>query len=111
MPFRLRLALTNPGRNTVAVRALFVEPDFEGFNEAYGLGTPHDLNRLLRIEPGRTVTYDLVVTLLNALQLQPGSHRVSFRVQVETNNDEQMTVEFPMTFEHHADPAKRALRR
>ncbi len=109
MPFRVRLEFTNAGSEATAVRYVHVEPDFADFNEAYGMGTPRDLAMPIPLDAGSRATYDAMVTLLNAQQLQPGSHRMIFKVRIETTDDE-ITAEFPALFEQSTDPAERALR-
>lgn len=109
MPIRVTLALTNTGRSPVVVTTVHVDPDFDGFNEAYGMGTPHDLDAAIRIEPGASVTHEAVVTLLNAQQLQPGLHDLTFRVRLRTADDDEITAEFPARFQQALQPGERVL--
>ena len=108
MSFRLNLGLTNTGRDLVAIRRVHVEPDFEGFNEAYNVGT-YELDPPLVVEPGSSLTYQAAVTLLNAAQLQQGTHPMVLRVRIDQNGQEE-TYEFPAEFDHSADPHQRAIR-
>ena len=108
MPFRVNLGLTNTGREPITIGRLHVEPDFDGFNEAYNVGT-YELHPPLVIEPGTSLTYQAAVTLLNAIQLQQGPHAMMLRVRIEQNGEEE-TYEFPAEFDHSQQPAQRALR-
>ena len=108
MPFRLNLGLTNTGRDLITIRRVHVEPDFEGFNEAYNVGT-YELDPPLVLEPGSSLTYQAAVTLLNALQLQPGRHAMVLRVRIQRNG-EDVTYEFPAEFDQSQQPDRRALR-
>ncbi|HEY6362596.1 MAG TPA: hypothetical protein VIX63_15905 [Vicinamibacterales bacterium] len=108
MPFRVNLGLTNTGRDLVTIRRIHVEPDFDGFNEAYNVGT-YELEPPLLVEPGSSLTYQAAVTLLNATQLQEGTHPMVLRVRIEQNGEEA-TYEFPAEFDHAQDPARRAVR-
>lgn len=108
MPFRLNLGLTNTGRDLITIRRVHVEPDFEGFNEAYNVGT-YELEPPLVVEPGSSLTYQAAVTLLNAIQLQPGMHMVVLRVRLDQNGEE-VTYEFPAEFDQSAEPQRRAIR-
>jgi hypothetical protein len=108
IPFRLNLGLTNTGRDLITIRRVHVEPDFEGFNEAYNVGT-YELNPPLVVEPGSSLTYQAAVTLLNATQLQPGRHAMMLRVRIE-QNAEEVTYEFPAEFDQSQQPTQRALR-
>jgi hypothetical protein len=108
MPFRLNLGLTNIGRDLVTIRRVHVEPDFEGFNEAYNVGT-YELDPPLVVEPGSSLTYQAAVTLLNAVQLQAGPHAMVLRVRVDQNGEE-VTYEFPAEFQQSQQPQQRALR-
>ena len=93
MPFRVTLGLSNRGRDPLVIRRLHVEPDFDEFNEAYNVNT-HDLTPPLRIEPGSRVSYQVIITLLNATQLQPGTRKLVLRARIETEGGVQ-TREFP----------------
>ena len=108
MPIRVNLGLTNTGRDLISIRRVHVEPDFDGFNEAYNPGT-YELDPPLAVEPGSSLTYQAAVTLLNALQLQEGTHPMILRVRIEQNGSEA-TYEFPAEFDHSPDPSRRALR-
>ena len=108
MPFRVNLGLTNTGRDLVTISRVHVEPDFDGFNEAYNVGT-YELNPPLVIEPGNSLTYQAAVTLLNAIQLQQGTHALVLRVRVERNGEDAM-YEFPAEFDQSQQPPQRALR-
>ena len=108
MPFRVNVGLSNQGRDLLTISRVHVEPDFDGFNEAYNVGT-YELNPPLRLEPGSSLTYQAAVTLLNATQLQPGTHRMVLRVRIDRNGREA-TYEFPAEFEHAANPGARSLR-
>jgi hypothetical protein len=108
MPFRVNVGLTNTGRDLITIRRVHVEPDFEGFNEAYNVGT-YELDPPLVVEPGSSLTYQAAVTLLNALQLQPGRHPMVLRVRIEQNGDE-VAYEFPAEFDQAQQPLERALR-
>ena len=108
MPFRLNLGLTNTGRDLITIRRVHVEPDFEGFNEAYNVGT-YELDPPLVVEPGSSLTYQATVTLLNAIQLQPGPHEMVLRVRIDQNGDE-VTYEVPAEFDQSAEPPQRAIR-
>jgi hypothetical protein len=109
MPFRVNLGLTNTGRDLIAIRRVHVEPDFDDFNEAYNVGT-YELNPPLVVEPGSSLTYQAAVTLLNAVQLQPGTHALVLRVRIEQNGEER-SYEFPAEFDQSQQPQERALRR
>jgi hypothetical protein len=109
MPMRVTLALTNTGRSPVVVTTVHVDPDFDGFNEAYGMGTPHDLETPIRIEPGASVTHEAVITLLNAQQLQPGLHDLTFRVRLKTADENEIAADFPARFQQALQPDKRDL--
>jgi hypothetical protein len=108
MPIRLNLGLTNTGRDLITIRRVHVEPDFEGFNEAYNVGT-YELDPPLVVEPGNSLTYQAAVTLLNALQLSSGRHPMVLRVRIEQNGEE-VTYEFPAEFDQSQQPQQRALR-
>ena len=108
MPFRVNLGLTNTGRDLITISRVHVEPDFDGFNEAYNVGT-YELNPPLVVEPGHSLTYQAAVTLLNAIQLQQGTHALVLRVRIERNGEEN-TYEFPAEFDHSQQPPQRALR-
>ena len=108
MPFRLNLGLTNTGRDLITIRRVHVEPDFEGFNEAYNVGT-YELDPPLVVEPGSRLTYQAAVTLLNAVQLQQGPHPMVLRVRIDQNGEE-VTYEFPAEFDHAPEPHQRAIR-
>jgi hypothetical protein len=108
MPFRVNLGLTNMGRDLITIRRVHVEPDFDGFNEAYNVGT-YELNPPLVVEPGSSLTYQAAVTLLNAIQLQQGTHPMVLRVRIEQNGEE-MIYEFPAEFDQSQQPHQRALR-
>lgn len=108
MPFRVNLGLTNSGRDLIRIRRVHVEPDFDDFNEAYNVGT-YELDPPLVVEPGNSLTYQAAVTLLNATQLQEGSHPLVLRVRIERDGDE-VTYEFPAEFDHSPDASRRAIR-
>jgi hypothetical protein len=108
MPFRITLGLSNRGRDPIVIRRLHVEPDFEEFNEAYNVNT-HDLTPPLRIEPGSQVSYQVIVTLLNATQLQPGTRRLVLRTRVDTGDGVHVR-DFPAEFDQSLDSTGRALR-
>lgn len=105
MPLRVTLGLTNGGRDLVTVRRIVVEPDFEGFNEAFNTGATELVPALL-IEPGGQASYQTRGALLNAPDLPIGRHTLRLRVRLESNGTEQ-TVVFPGEFVHAADPARR----
>lgn len=109
MAMRLKLALQNTGTRTITVRGVRVDPDFQDFNEAYAMATPPDLPTAVDIEPGATRTYDAAVTLLNAQQLQPGTHPLVLKVRLETR-DGDVTADFERLFDQSADPTRRRLR-
>jgi hypothetical protein len=108
MPFRVNLGVTNTGRDLISIRRVHVEPDFEGFNEAYNVGT-YELDPPLVVEPGSSLTYQAAVTLLNAIQLQQGRHALVLRVRIDENGRE-VTYEFPAEFDQSERPDQRALR-
>ena len=108
MPLRLNLGLTNTGRDLITIRRVHVEPDFDGFNEAYNVGT-YELDPPLAVAPGSSLTYQASVTLLNAIQLPEGTHPMILRVRIEQDGSE-VTYEFPAAFDHSQDPSRRALR-
>lgn len=108
MPFRLNLGLTNTGRDLITIGRVHVEPDFEGFNEAYNVGT-YELNPPLVVEPGSSLTYQAAVTLLNAAQLQQGRHAMVLRVRIDQNGKE-VSYDFPAEFEQSQQPDQRAIR-
>ena len=108
MPLRVTIALTNNGPRT-AITHVHVEPDFEGFNEAYGLGTPRDLDTPLPIGAGARASYQAVVTLLNAQQLQPGMHDLMLKVSVQTADGGEISTEVPAQFRQAASPSGRTL--
>jgi hypothetical protein len=108
MPFRINLGLTNRGRDLITITRVHVEPDFDGFNEAYNVGT-YELHPPLVVEPGSSLTYQAAVTLLNAIQLQRGTHPLVLRVRIEQNGDE-VAYEFPAEFDQSQEPGRRAIR-
>jgi hypothetical protein len=108
MPFRVNVGLTNTGRDLITIRRVHVEPDFDGFNEAYNVGT-YELNPPLAVEPGSSLTYQAAATLLNALQLPAGTHPMILRVRIEQNGRDTI-YEFPAEFDHAQQPGQRALR-
>jgi hypothetical protein len=108
MPFRLTLELTNVGARSTAVRRIDVEPDLDGFNEAYGSAAPYDLSPPILLEAGATSTHQADVTLLNAAQLPERRYTLVFRVRLETD-DGPVTAEFPAEFDFAREPARRAL--
>jgi hypothetical protein len=108
MAIRATLGLTNQGRDLVAIRRIHVEPDFAGFNEAYNVGTL-ELEPPLVVQPGSSLSYQAAVTLLNATQLQPGTHPVVLRVRIEQNGEE-VVHEFRAEFDQALKPEQRALR-
>jgi hypothetical protein len=108
MAFRVNLGLTNTGRDLITIRRIHVEPDFDGFNEAYNVGVV-ELNPPLVVTPGSSLSYQAQATLLNATQLQPGTHPLTLRVRIDQNGAE-VVYEFPAEFDHAQDPARRALR-
>jgi hypothetical protein len=108
MPFRVNLGLTNTGRDLIRIRRVHVEPDFDGFNEAYNVGT-YELDPPLVVQPGTSLTYQAAVTLLNATQLQEGAHPLVLRVRIDRDGDE-VAYEFPAEFDHSQDASRRALR-
>jgi hypothetical protein len=108
MPFRVNLGLRNEGRDLIRIRRVHVEPDFDGFNEAYNVGT-YELDPPLLVEPGNSLTYQAAVTLLNATQLPVGPHPLILRVRIERDGDDA-TYDFPAEFDHSQDPSRRALR-
>ncbi len=108
MPFRVNLGLTNTGRDLIRIRRVHVEPDFDGFNEAYNVGT-YELDPPLVVKPGTSLTYQAAVTLLNAAQLQEGAHPLVLRVRIERDGEE-VAYEFPAEFDHSREASRRALR-
>ncbi len=108
MVFRVNVGLSNEGRDLLSISRVHVEPDFDGFNEAYNVGT-YELNPPLRIEPGSSLTYQAAVTLLNASQLDVGLHRMMLRVRIDGSGRER-TYDFPAEFQHSHEPKARALR-
>jgi hypothetical protein len=108
MAIRATLGLTNQGRDLVTLRRIHVEPDFADFNEAYNVGTL-ELNPPLVVEPGSSLSYQASATLLNATQLQPGTHPLVLRVRIEQDDDE-VAYEFPAEFDQALQPEQRALR-
>ncbi len=108
MAFRVNLGLTNSGRDLITIRRIHVEPDFDDFNEAYNVGIV-ELNPPLIVTPGSSLSYQAQTTLLNATQLQPGSHPLTLRVRIEQDGVD-VTYEFPARFDHAQDPSRRALR-
>ena len=110
MPFRVTLRLTNAGARSTAVRRIDIEPDLDDFNEAYGSSAPYDLSPPILLEAGAATTHQTVITLLNATQLPERTHRLVFRVRIDTD-DGEVTAEFPAEFDHAQEPSGRALRR
>lgn len=108
MPFRVTLGLTNTGRELLTLRRIHVEPDFEGFNEAFNVQT-YELNPALLLEPGSSLSYQAGVTLLNATQLADGRHALVLRVRIEEDNGEETSFDFPARFEHSPQPERRTL--
>jgi hypothetical protein len=109
MPFRLTLELTNGGARTTSVRRIDIEPDLDGFNEAYGSSAPYDLSPPILLEAGATTTYVAGVTVLNAVQIEERAYPLTFRVRLDTE-DGEVTAEFPADFVYAQDPARRSLR-
>jgi hypothetical protein len=110
MPFRFALNIRNAGGGTVTIERIHITPDVEGFNEAYNLEHPGDLAKPIRLEPGRTTSYQTSLTLLNALQLSERTHKVTFKVRIGTSDGDH-DFDFPAELEHSRDPKKRTLRR
>jgi hypothetical protein len=110
MRFSVTLDLTNDARRTIGIERIDVEPDLDGFNEAYGQMVPF-LTPPLLIEAGVTTRHQTAVTLLNAAQLPEGTHSMVFRVRIETEDGDTYRQEFPAQFDHSLHPAQRALRR
>jgi len=108
MPFRVTLGLTNRGRDLLTLRRIHVEPDFENFSETFNEET-YQLDPPLLIEPGSSISYQAAFTLLNASQLQDGSHAMVFRVVIEQDNGRETRLEFPAIFDQTPDPANRKL--
>ena len=107
MPFRLTLGISNEGRTPVVVSRIDVEPDLDGFTEAFsGVGV---LEPPLRIEPGSRASYQAAVTLLNANQLPERTYDLVFRVRVERDGG-AATFEFPAEFDYVREPKRRVLR-
>jgi hypothetical protein len=107
MPFRVTLGLGNSGRTPVVVSRIIVEPDLDGFDEAYsGAGV---LQPPLRIDPGNRASYRAAVMLLNANQLPERTYALTLRVRVE-REDGTSTIEFPAEFQYTREPATRVLR-
>jgi hypothetical protein len=108
MGFRVTVGLTNTGRDLLTIRRIHVEPDFDGFNEAYSVGT-YELTPPLVVPPGSSASYQAVTTLLNATQLSWHTYPMTLRVRVEQNGrDVEYT--FPAEFQNTKDPAQRAMR-
>jgi hypothetical protein len=108
MGFRVTVGLTNTGRDLLTIRRVHVEPDFDGFNEAYSVGT-YELTPPLVVPPGSSASYQATTTLLNATQLSWQKYPMTLRVRVEQNGrDVEYT--FPAEFENTKAPAQRALR-
>lgn len=106
MPFRVTLGLTNTGRDLLTIRRIHVEPDFEGFTEAFGVQT-YELNPALLLEPGGSLSYQTSVTVLNAGRLAEGPHALALRVRIEQDNGEEAVTAFPAHFTHARQPAQR----
>ena len=98
MPFRLNLGLTNTGRDLITIRRVHVEPDFEGFNEAYNVGT-YELDPPLVVEPGSS---DLPGRRDAAQrhQLHPDARDGCACVSTKTT---KVTYEFPAEFDQSAN--------
>ena len=110
MRFSVTVDITNHSSRTIGIERVDVEPDLDGFNEAYGQAVPF-LTPPLLIEAGATTRHRAAVTLLNSAQLPEGTYDVVFRVRVETEDGETFLQEFPARFDHSLYPEKRALRR
>jgi hypothetical protein len=107
MPFRVTLGISNRARSPVVIDRIEVEPDLDGFDEAFsGAGV---LDPPLRIEPGSRVSYQAAVTLLNANQLPERTWPLVFRVRIERADGEDRFA-FPAEFEYVREPARRVLR-
>lgn len=109
MPLRVKLGLTNISRSPVVIKAIHIEPDFDGFNEAFGMGTPHDLDAAIHMEPGGSAMFEGAITLLNAQQLQPGPHNLTFKVRLTTVDDNEIAADFPAQFQQADRPGERVL--
>jgi hypothetical protein len=110
MRFSAVVEMTNDSGRTIGINRVDVEPDLDGFNEAYGQAVPY-LSPPLLVEDGSTTRHTAVVTLLNSTQLQWGTYGLVFRVRVETEDGDTILEEFPAEFVHTPEPAERALRR
>lgn len=108
MGFRVTVGLTNTGRDLVTIRRIHVEPDFDGFNEAYNVGT-YELAPAIVVEPGSSVSYQAATTLLNAAQLPWARHTLRLRVRIEQDGAD-VEYEFPAEFDNAEQPGRRALR-
>ena len=108
MPFRVTLGFTNTGRELLTIRRIHVEPDFEGFTEAFGVQT-YELTPALLLEPGSSLSYQTGVTVLNAGQLAEGPHALVLRIRLEQDNGEETVTAFPARFTYARQAAQRRL--
>ena len=108
MGFRVTLGLSNRGRELLTIRRIHVEPDFDGFNEAYSVAT-YELTPPIAVNPGSSISYQAGTTLLNATQLQRQTHPLTLRVRIDQNGRETEYT-FPAEFDNTEEPARRALR-
>ena len=110
MRFNVPLELTNTSGRTIGIQRIDVDPDLDGFNEAYGTAVPF-LSPPLLVQGNSTTAYTAVVTLLNSAQLPERTYDVVFRIRIETEDDDVVTAEFPAQLDYFQDPARRTLRR
>jgi hypothetical protein len=109
LPFRLTLRLTNAGDQSITIRRIDVEPDFDDVNEAYSAGAPYDLSPPMLLEAGVSRTHELSVTVLNANQFPERAYMLVFTVRMRTDAGE-IVQRFPTQFLYFRDPARRVLR-
>jgi hypothetical protein len=109
LPFRLTLRLTNAGDQSITIRRIDIEPDFDDVNEAYSAGSPYDLSPPMLLEPGVSRTHELSVTVLNANQFAERTYMLVFTVRMRTDAGD-IVRRFPTQFLYFRDPARRVLR-
>jgi hypothetical protein len=109
LPFRLTLRLSNVGDQSITIRRIDVEPDFDDVNEAYSAGSPYDLSPPMLLEPGVSRTHELSVTVLNANQFPERTYTLVFTLRMRTDAGEILR-RFSTQFLYFRDPARRVLR-
>ena len=108
MRFNAVLELRNDGDQTIGLDRITVEPDLDGFNEAYGHAVPFLAPPLL-IERQSTTRYTVLVTLLNAAQLQERTYDLVLRVRIETEDGDTIVRDYPAHYDHSRQPSHRRL--